>query len=167
MKKQQKSDIDKKVELLPLTNEIKSNIFVFRVFLASFLVFPMLLLGKYLGYYSGTSYKRFFAIMVFALFCDLAIYVITKFYSEKPVTKYVCLIISQIFVTIISLDYGLEVYISYVLIPLVSLLYLNPKFSKRIALISYVCMICSIIFRSREGNPYYYQLISRKQWIMA
>ena len=167
MKKQQKSDVDKKVELLPVTNEIKSNIFVFRVFLASFLVFPMLLLGKYLGYYSGTSYKRFFAIMVFALFCDLAIYVITKFYSEKPVTKYVCLIISQIFVTIISLDYGLEVYISYVLIPLVSLLYLNPKFSKRIALISYVCMICSIIFRSRDGNPYYYQLISRKQWIMA
>ena len=97
MKKQQKSDVDKKVELLPVTNEIKSNIFVFRVFLASFLVFPMLLLGKYLGYYSGTSYKRFFAIMVFALFCDLAIYVITKFYIEKPVTKYVCLIISQIF----------------------------------------------------------------------
>lgn len=166
-KTQKKVMADKKNDFLPLTNEIKSNLLVFRFSLAAMLVFPFLLLGKYLGYYSGTSYKRFFAFFVIALFCNLIAYVATKFYSDKPSTKYICLIMLQIFVTMLSLDSGLEVYITYVMVPLVSLLYLKPKFSKHIAFISYVCMVGSIIYRSRVSNPYYSQLISKEQWMMA
>ncbi len=167
MKTQKKVELDKKTDFIPFINEIKSNILVSHFTLAALLVFPFLLLGKYLGYYSGTSYKRFFAFFVIGLFCNLITYIVTKFYSDKPATKYISLITFQVFVTVLSLDHGLEIYISYVIVPLISMFYLKPKFSKQMALISYVCMIISIIYRSHVENPYYYQLISTKQWAMA
>ena len=168
MKTQKKVKLDKKINYIPITNEIKSNLIVYRfMLLAAFLVFPLLLLGKYFGYYSGTSYKRFFALFVIFLFSYLVSYIVIKFYSDKPAAKYILLITFQVFVTMISFDHGLEIYITYVIVPLISLLYLKPKFSKQIALISYVCMIISIIYRSHVENPYYYQLISTKQWALA
>ena len=168
MKTQKKVKLDKKINYIPITNEIKSNLIVYRfMLLAAFLVFPLLLLGKYFGYYSGTSYKRFFALFVIFLFSYLVSYIVIKFYSDKPAAKYILLITFQVFVTMLSFDHGLEIYITYVIVPLISLLYLKPKFSKQIALISYVCMIISIIYRSHVENPYYYQLISTKQWALA
>ena len=162
-----KVDESKKIEFISSNNEMKSNISVFKLNLFAVCFFPVLILGKYLNYYTGTSYKRFFAYFIFALFCLLIEFLAIKFYNEKPATKYICLFISQIFITTLSLDVGLEIYISYVIVPLVSLLYFNPKFSKQIASFSYICMVVSIIVRAFTYNPYYYQLISKKQWILA
>ena len=166
MKKQEKVN-NKSSNSLPLINEIKNNLLMFRISLCVLAIFPFLFLGKYLGYYSGTSYERFFAFFVFALFCVLILYVVTKFYSDKPFTKYLCLAVMEIFLTILSLDSGLELYITYVAVPLISLFYFNPKFSKRVALFCYLCMVGTIIYRSTLNNPYYSQIISRKQWILA
>ena len=158
---------DKNLDSLPFVNEIKNNLLMSRILLCLLAVFPFLMLGKYFGWYSGASYKRYFAFIVFGLFCALVLYVITKFYSDRVWTKYICLITMEIFITILSLDSGLEIYISYVTVPLISLFYFNPKFSKRIAFFSYLCMVGTIIYRSTGNNPYYTQIISRKQWILA
>lgn len=167
MKVKQKENSNKKNDSVSFSNEIKDNILIFRFTVIFISIFPFLLLGKYLGFYSGTSYKRFFAFFVFALFCVLLEFIVSKFYIDKPATKYICLITAQTFITVLSLDKGLEIYLSYLIIPFVSLVYLNEKFSKRIAFISYIFMLFSIIMRSFADNPYYYQLIPKKQWLLA
>lgn len=167
MKIDKKEKNNKKNDFIPISYEIKNNLLVFRFTILFISIFPFLLLGKYLGFYSGASYKRFFAFFVFALFCVLLEFLVSKFYIDKPATKYICLTTAQIFITVLSLDKGLEIFLSYLIIPLISLLYLDEKFSRRIAFISYISMLFSIIMRSLSDNPYYYQLISKRQWILA
>lgn len=167
MKSFSKAKIEKDKNTLPFENEIKSNSIIFKINLWSMLIFPALYLGKFLGYYSGTSYERLFVFFMIALLCLIIELLSIKFYSDKPYTKYIVLLVLQIFITGLSLDDGLELYISYVFVPLLSLLYFNPSFSKQIAFLSYVCMVFSVIMRAYGYNPYYYQLVSREQWIMA
>lgn len=168
MKSFSKSKVEKnKKSAVSFDNEFKSNKIVFRINLWAMLIFPALYLGKFLDFYSGTSYARFFAFFMFALL-GLSIELLSvKFYADRPYTKYIVLVILETFITVLSLDEGLEIYIAYVFVPLLSLIYFNPKFSRRISFFSYLCMVFAVIYRAYHYNPYYYQLVSRKQWILA
>ena len=81
--------------------------------------------------------------------------------------KYYMMISSAVFIGIIGADRNIGVYITYVLVPVLSCLYFEPAFVLKISSFSYLVMIISVYFNSANLLEVVYQGRPRMQMFFA
>ncbi len=87
--------------------------------------------------------------------------------KQSANTKYFILCIFQFVVLSLSLQSGVEVSLLYLVVPLVTLFYYDLSFTVRISILSYVCMISTLVFRAIHLGTSHYSNMPRIVWIRA
>lgn len=146
-------------------NEHNQNKLVIKVFLWFFITLPLFLLGLLLGIFKYYDYyqKAFCIYIISVLFYFLT----CLYYKLKPyshITKYLLMLTITFSTFMLSINEGFLMYISYIIVPVVSLLYLNKKFTIKILILSFIVMILSLFHRA-----YLYPLTNnlQKQWLLT
>lgn len=62
--------------------------------------------------------------------------------------KYYMLIILSLFIGILGTNNSIGIYITFILVPLVSCMYFQPKFTARVLVFSYIIMVVAVFFNS-------------------
>lgn len=99
-------------------------------------------------------------VLVAGLWVSLTPKLLIRFLSPD-VLKYYMLISAAIFIGVIGTDNHVGVYITYILVPLLSCLYFDPKFVWKIGIVSYIVMIASVYVGSENMLEVVYQGRSR------
>ena len=82
-------------------------------------------------------------------------------------TKYFILCIFQFVVFTLSMQSGVEVSLLYLVVPMVTLFYYDLSFTTRISLLSYVCMLLTLLYRAFHLDMSQYSNMPRIVWIRA
>lgn len=148
------------------TYEYNQNKFIFRIILWFLIAIPFFLLGKMAGIFPQFDYPVLIIDVCVFVAGYLSAYILEKIRPYSPLIKYIILITVELDIIIVSVGSGTLVYISYIIIPLISCIYLNRKFSIRILIICFVLMIVSLFVRAYYIVPGYTSGISSRQWLI-
>lgn len=139
-------------------NEKLLNRLVSKILLWATLSAPLLMLGKFLNIFSRLDYKSLLLIYGYMMIVALTFKILCYLKPYSTALKYIVLILTEILVFLISINKGFSPFISYILVPLISCLYFNKKFSLHISIISYITMLLSILIRAiNRGSVAEYQ----------
>lgn len=147
-------------------NEWLMDQIMVRIVEVLFFAGPILALFHYQGLYS----IRYGECALFSLF-DLLVLLIVRFCEmndkRKAAIKYVLLLGIQIGISWIAVKEGMNIYIAYVVIPAVSCLYFNKRFTLYITGGSYLVMLCSLWPRAGVEVATNYPSLSQWDWFGA
>lgn len=128
--------------------EYAQNKIIVRLFEILF-VFPVLLLFfRLLGIYSGISYLYLVIFISIWLFNLFLVRLIMKYKPFAPFVKYLLAFTCEFLIIFFSVTYGFHVFILFLLVPVMSCLYFNKKFSIITVVLCYLSMIGSIAYRA-------------------
>ncbi|MFA6937585.1 MAG: HD domain-containing phosphohydrolase [Treponema sp.] len=134
-------------------NEQHVNQIVSRFILVGNLVGPALIIGRALKIFHVVNY---FVLVVFSI-CFLALSLFQILFSRKHpyshATKYICLLSIEILVAFLSINPGLCMFMSYVIVPIFACMYFSKKCTVTMCSISYVVFVASIYIRSFHAIP--------------
>lgn len=146
------------------TNEYNQNKSVLKIVLWILIVIPFLLLGKLSDIFPFFNYRNLIISLVVFVVGYLSSFILFKIFPYSKLIKYLILFTIEIDVIILSLGNSSLLYIAYILVPLISCIYLDRKFSIKILIICYFLMILSLIYRALVVVPQFTSGISTKEW---
>ena len=147
------------------TNEYKQNKFIMRIILWVLIAIPFLLLGRQSGIFPEFDIKLIYIDLIIFICGYCIAFIFEKIRPYSSLIKYIILFTVEINVIIISIGQGSLLYISYIIVPLLSCIYLDRKFSIKILIISYILMIISLIHRAYFLIPGYTSGITPERWL--
>lgn len=147
-------------------NERRINLILFRCVIALFLVGPILALFHWLDL-SPITYLECAAISLF----DLLVVVTARYFINNQryeyLTKYILILGMHIGVCFLATKEGMNLHIAYAMMPALSCLYFQKRFTLRIMGMSYVMMILSLYVRAFMEVSTRYPDWSQLDWFGA
>lgn len=128
-------------------NEIRVNSLISKISFLFIPVFPLLSIFKILGISSQLNvwFLLLFSVIT-AVFCFTFRFIITKF-PDKPGNKYIALLFIDIVVFLLSILNGVNLYITYVIVILISCLYWDHFFTFHVETMAFIVMMISFSIR--------------------
>lgn len=128
------------------------------------LVFPVLFLATAAGIFQ-IKYDDLAALSAFGCICTLGPGVLQKIGVSVRVMKYVSVIAIGVLVMLLGGNSAIGIYMTYGLAMLLSCMFFDKKFTKQIAIISYVCLIASLFLRSLNVRQIEYP--TNMEWFLT
>ncbi len=133
-------------------NEREQNLVVMKIFNYNPFVGVAMLAGWFAGVFPGPIFS-FLGMTVMLSLQTLLMRVFCTKNPDHPGIKYFIIVTTEINVFLLTITEGFEPFLSYALVPLLSCLYFDRKFSSLTSAFSYVAMILSVIIRAQPANP--------------
>lgn len=111
------------------------------------IIIPILFAGKYLEMFN-VRYLDCIAVSVFVIVTSGIGNVLCKTNNMYKVSKWYGLIALQLEICFISGRFGIDIYMLYCIVPVISCFYFDRNFTLKIACVSYIIMICDFIISS-------------------
>lgn len=105
-------------------------------------------------------------VLIAGLFVTITPKLFIRFMPDKFM-KYYMLVSTSVFIGVIGTDRHVGIYITYILIPIMSCLYFEPRFICEMGVFSYVTMVVSLYFCSPTMNEVLYLGRPRMQMFLA
>lgn len=109
---------------------------------------PAMILLKLFGVFKTVSYSSLIFLTCILLVLYLAMYFFHKKNPYSKALKYITLISLECVVAFLAMTKGLHLAIAYVLIPVLSCMYYNEKFTFNISIVCYFIMIATYGYRA-------------------
>lgn len=116
--------------------------------LTCLIAYPLLVIGKYfniLPQYSNVFLLELAGVLAFSLFFS---WIIIKFDPFSPAVKYLLLSTLEVVIFTMSVNKKFYITITYLLVPLLSSIYLDKKTTRIAGIVCYITMIVSLYVRS-------------------
>ncbi|MDD6572934.1 MAG: methyl-accepting chemotaxis protein [Thermoflexaceae bacterium] len=110
-------------------------------------VFPVLILLSVLGIFQS-KLEDLIPLTLVALVVTMGPTVVYKLNTSIEVMKYVTTLALEMLVALMATDPTIGIYMTYALAMVFSIFYYDKKFTRRIAVISYIVLVISLYFRS-------------------
>lgn len=138
---------DRRKSIFFRNHEHKQNKIIIKVMFVCLLAYPLLLLGSYLHIFP--AYNHFFLLELCALLIISFVFawVLMKYDPHAPSVKYILLSTLETIIFIISINKNFFITISYLLVPILSSIYLDKRTSKISIFICYFVMVLSLYIR--------------------
>lgn len=150
-------------------NLTRTNIMVFKILLFSGLV-PLLFIILTLAHIWVVPHKFSLAIIAVSLFSSIIDYILIKTGKFQKFVMYFGLIATSAFVMLLGSKNVIILSISYGIVPFISCLYYNKKFTSIINLLNYLSVFITYIIKSREIHEidvYYGYAQSSVEWFIS
>ena len=130
-------------------NDERINNMVCKILLWLTLIFPVLFLLSFLGIFQLTIGELCILTPIGCVFTITP--TILKKMGVGPVAlKYSSVIMLSLVIAIMGTNAHVGIYITYILALAISCLYFDVRFTRRIAVIGYVCMVVAVFFRAHS-----------------
>jgi len=140
--------MDQSLENFFKSNEKNVNSILTRLAFLLTLVYPVLWILRELKIYNSFPMGNFFIYWAIAIFFAFFFYFVTKKHSDSRFNKYFLIVGIEIAVFSLSILNGVIVYITYVLIVLLSCMYFDQFFTFQVEIIAFVFMMISFTIRA-------------------
>lgn len=134
-------------------NEQNVNQTVSKFILVGNIVGPVMMLGRALKIFPAINYLTLIIFSVCFIFLSIFQIVFSKKYPYSHATKYICLFSIEFLVAFLSINPGLCMFMSYVIVPIFACMYFNKRFTLTVCLVSYVVFVVTIFIRSKQLTP--------------
>ena len=132
-------------------NDERINNMVCRILLWLTLVFPVLFLLSFIGVFQLTI-KELCILTPIGCVCTTAPTILKKMGISTVALKYCSVVMLALVVAIMGTNYHVGIYITYILALAISCLYFDVRFTRRIAVIGYVCMVAAVFIRAHSAD---------------
>ena len=130
-------------------NDKRINNMVCRILLWLTLIFPVLFLLSFLGVFQLTI-RELCILTPIGCVCTIAPTIMKKMGVRTAVLKYCSMVMLSLVIAIMGSNSHVGIYITYILALAISCLYFDVQFTKRVAVIGYVCMVVAVFFRAHS-----------------
>lgn len=130
-------------------NDKRINNMVCRILLWLILIFPALFLLSFLGVFR-LSIGELCIIAPIGCVCAITPTILKKLGVRTDILKYCSVLALSLIVALMGTNANVGIYMTYTLALAISCLYFDVGFTKRIAVIGYVCMIIAVFFRAHS-----------------
>lgn len=141
--------MDESLEDFFKSNEIKVNSILLKVGFFLTFVYPVLIICDLIGIYRNFSLGYMLLFWFVAVFFETILYMLNRYKSRSPVYKYLLIVAISLLVFALSVLNGVTVYISYVLVILLSCMYFDQFFTFQVELIAFFVMMLSFSVRAQ------------------
>jgi len=152
-------------------HEMKQNSILLKAVRWFLILIPIVALPKILGtkiaLYEHLHWKLIFEIAPVFVGGVLISTLIYHFKPYSQVIKYILLFTIELDIFLISIDKTFDLFISFVLVPFISCLYLDKKFTLKVSIGCYIIMIISIFIRAFYVNTTFERFDNAKYWVTA
>ena len=128
------------------------------------LVFPVLFLATAVGVFQ-IKYNDLAVLSALGCICTLGPGILQKIGTPVRIMKYVSVIAISVIVMLLGGNSAIGIYMTYGLAMLLSCMFFDTKFTKQIAIISYVCLIASLFLRSLNVRQIEYP--TNMEWFLT
>ena len=128
---------------------------------------PAMMLAVYFHIFPGADYLPLIIFTGFVVLVVGAQHCFLRLHPYSKSAKYVCLISLEMVVCYLATRENLCLFISYLMVPAVSCLYYDKKFTGIISLICYIAMMVTLFYRSRLPLPFPHDTLSGNAWFAA
>jgi len=164
--------MDESIKEFLLKNEKLINQKLSKILFYTIPTFPLLILLQLVGIFPKVENVFMVSCCIFfTMFCIYNFFYIKK-YAEKTSNKYIMLLVAELVILWISVNHGLSMFITYVLVILASVLYFDWIFTLQVSICCYSCYAASILIRGLSKDiSYFYRtddiLLGRINWILS
>lgn len=130
-------------------NDKNVNELVCKILLCLTAVFPVLFLLSYLGVFKVT-FKELMIVSPIGCVCTITPTILKKLNVSTNVLKYYSVMSLAVIIAIMATNPNLGIYITYILALAISCMYFDVKFSKHMAVFSYICMVIALFLRAHN-----------------
>ena len=130
-------------------NDKRINNMVCRILLWLTLVFPVLFLLSFIGVFQLTI-KELCVLTPIGCICTTVPTILKKMGVSTVVLKYCSVMMLSLVIAIMGTNAHVGIYITYILALAISCLYFDVQFTRRIAVIGYICMVVAVFFRAHS-----------------
>ena len=134
-----------------LENDQRINNMVCKILLWLILIFPVLFLLSILGVFQLTI-RELCILTPIGCVCTTVPTILKKMGISAAVLKYCCVVMLALVVAIMGTNFHVGIYITYILALAISCLYFDVQFTRRIAVIGYVCMVAAVFIRAHNAD---------------
>lgn len=146
--------------------DIEANKRIYRILTLCSVMGPLVTLGRWLNIFD-VSYNFCLFITVIS-FIKLAIgYFLCHNEKYYKVAKYFGIIAVNILIGIMASQFTVSINMTYIFAPLLSCMYLNEKYTMKMALFGYIIMMGALYFRGYEAISREYSLFTHGQWYIS
>ena len=138
-------------------NNIRVNRKIKYIFWSSLLVGPLISIGSYFGIFC-VEYRMILRVIIGCLLLNVIYYFLNLNIKYHNITRYFAMILLETFIVVISTYQGVGIYITYGLVPLMSCVYYDHKFSRNICIMCYFFMVISLYVRSFDESQVFNQV---------
>lgn len=113
---------------------------------------PVMMLLKAVKVFKTVSYV---SLGIFTVILILINVLMCLLHRRNPATrylKYICLLSLELIVSYLAMTRGLHLFIAYVLVPVLSCMYYNEKFTLNISVVCYFVMVATFVERAMFGD---------------
>ena len=132
-------------------NDERINNMVCKILLWLTLIFPVLFLLSFLGVFQLTIRELCVLTPIGCVF-TITPTILKKMGVSSIFLKYCSVMMLALVVAIMGTNYHVGIYITYILALAISCLYFDVRFTKRIAVIGYVCMVVAVFIRAHSAD---------------
>lgn len=130
-------------------NDKKVSEIMCQILLYVTLVFPIMFICSALKIFRVT-YAELAMITPIGVICTFSPTILRKLNAPVKFIKYYSIVSLGVIISVIGTKEHIGIYLTYVLALALSCLYFDKKFTIQTAIITYICMILSLFFRSKE-----------------
>ena len=138
-------------------NNIRVNRKIKYIFWSSLLVGPLISIGSYFGIFC-VEYRMILRVIIGCLLLNVIYYFLNLNIKYHNITRYFAMILLETCIVVISTYQGVGIYITYGLVPLMSCVYYDHKFSRNICIMCYFFMVISLYVRSFDESQVFNQV---------
>ena len=128
------------------------------------LVFPVLFLATALGIFQ-IKYKDLAILTPLGCVCTLGPWIASKVGVPARIMKYVSILAVGLIVMLLGGNSAVGIYMTYGLAMLFSCMFFDPKFTKKIAVCSYLFLVVSLFLRSQNVQQIEYP--TNMEWFLT
>ena len=128
-------------------NDVKVTKMAVKVLRWMILVFPALILLSVIGIFQS-KIANLIPLTAIAVIVTIGPTVASKLNAPVGAMKYICTLALGALVALMATDPTVGIYMTYALAMVFSIFYYDKKFTRRIAVVSFVLLIVSLYFRS-------------------
>ena len=114
---------------------------------------PAMILARLLRIFPTIEYKTLITFTILLIVLSAFQYLFSKHFPYSPVTKYISLFGIELLIAFLSVRNNLCIYISYIIVPFLSCLYFNKKFTRNVTIICWIVMVITFYMRSKLVAP--------------
>lgn len=128
---------------------------------------PLMLAARYFNIFPRANYKFLLAYTVFFVAITVFLFWFIRIVPYTHHTKYLALGMLEMIIIFLSLVPGISIFISYILVPILSCMYYNKRFTRRVIIVCYIMMMVSLYIRSCAVQPYPAGALHGLRWFLA
>ena len=148
-------------------NEQAINKQVIRILYALWPINIIIILCKYFSIFKRFNYISGLIIIICVPVILFFLTIIDKKHPESKSKKYIILLVIELYTSYLSKTDGLEIFLTYLIVPILSLLYYNRKFTLTISTVCFIIMLESLFYRAFARDSAYFGEITRLEWLKA